>query len=174
MTKHVLCCALSALLVALSVPTAAQQPQKIPQIGYLSSRPAEMEQILLPAFLHGLQELGYTEGKNISIERRYAAFDQQEGLHELVAELVRLKVDVIVVIGPDVTAAAKATTTTIPIVFISPDPVGLGLVASLARPGGNVTGLSDFHGHLGPKRLELLKEVVPAASRIAFLWMAGF
>jgi ABC-type uncharacterized transport system substrate-binding protein len=86
--------------------------------------------------------------------------------------LVRLKVDVIMASGSDV--AAKEATTTIPIVFIaSADPVGLGLVESLARPSGNVTGLSDFHGHLGAKRLELLKEVVPAASRIAFLWMAG-
>ena len=137
MTQHILCLALSALLVALSVPAAAQQPQNIPRIGYLCTRPADMEQILRPAFLHGLREL--------------------------VAALVRLKVDVIVVIGPDVTAAAKEGTTTTPIVFISPDPVGLGLVASLAHPGGNVTGLSDFHGPLGAKRLELLKEVVPPA-----------
>jgi len=133
-----------------------------------------MEQLLWPAFLHGLRELGYTEGKNIIIERRYAVEEQHERLRELVAELVRLKVDVIAVIGPDATAAAKEATTTVPIVFInSPDPVGLGLVESLARPGGNVTGTTDFHGHLVGKRLALLKEVVPAASRIAFLWMAG-
>src|SRR4029453_1398841 len=87
--------------------------------------------------------------------------------------MVPLKGDVIFVIGPDITAAAKEATTTIPIVFISPDPVGLGLVESLARPGWNLTGLSDFHGHLGSKRLELLKEVGPAAARMAFLWMAG-
>src|SRR5262245_6124577 len=174
MTQHVRGWALSFLLVALSVPAAAQQPQSIPRVGYLSTRPAEMEQILLPAFLHGLRELGYTEGKNIVIERRYAAAGQHDRIRKLVAEMIRLKVDVIFVIGPDITAAVKEATTTIPIVFISPDPVGLGLVESLARPGGNATGLSDFHGYLGSKRLELLKEVVPAASRMAFLWMAGF
>jgi putative ABC transport system substrate-binding protein len=173
MTQHILRCALSVMLVALSVPAAAQQPQHIPRIGYLSTRPAEMEQRLLPVFLQGLQDLGYTEGKNIVIELRYAAVGQHERIRELVAEMVRLKVDVIVVIGPDITAAAKEATTTIPIVFISPDPVGLGLVESLARPGWNLTGLSDFYGHLGSKRLELLKEVVPAAARMAFLWMAG-
>jgi ABC-type uncharacterized transport system substrate-binding protein len=135
MTQHVRRWVLSVLLVALSVPAAAQQPQSIPRVGYLSTRPAEMEQILLPAFLHGLRELGYTEGKNLVIERRYAAEGQHDRLRELVAELVRLKVDVIAVIGPDATAVAKAATTTIPIVFInSPDPVGLGLVESLARP----------------------------------------
>src|SRR5262249_33563804 len=133
-----------------------------------------MEQRLLPVVLQGLQDLGYTEGKNIVIELRYAAVGQQERIRALVAEMVRLKVDVIVVIGPDITAAAKEATTTIPLVFISPDPAGLGLVESLPRPGGHATGLSDFHGHLGSKRLELLKEVVPAASRMAFLWMAGF
>ncbi len=173
MTQHILRCALSVMLVALSVPATAQQPQHIPQIGYLSTRPAEMEQRLLPVFLQGLQDLGYTEGKNIVIELRYAAVGQHERIRDLVAEMVRRKVDVIVVIGPDITAAGKGATTTIPIVLISPDPVGLGLVESLARPGGNVTGLSDFHGHLDSKRLELLKEVVPAASRMAFLWMAG-
>src|SRR5262249_14423009 len=136
MTQHILRCALSVMLMALSVPAAAQQPQHIPRIGYLSTRPAEMEQRLLPVFLHGLQDLGYTEGKNIVVERRYAAVGQHERIRDLVAEMVRLKVDVIVVIGPDITAAAKEATTTIPIIFISPDPVGLGLVASLARPGG--------------------------------------
>jgi putative ABC transport system substrate-binding protein len=137
-----------------------------------------MEQIWLPSFLHGLHELGYTEGKNMVIEQRYVASGfagaagQQERIRELVAELVRLKVDVIVASGTAV--EAKAVTTTIPIIFIaSAAPVELGLVESLAHPGGNVTGLSDFHGHLVAKRLELLKEVVPAAARIAFLWMAG-
>ena len=178
MTQHVLRLALSAMLVALSVPTTAQQPQHIPRIGYLSTHPAEVVQTLLPIFLQGLQALGYTEGHNIVIEQRYVvdgfggAAGQQEKIRELVAELIRLKVDVIVASGTAV--EAKAVTTTIPIIFIaSADPVGLGTVESLARPGGNATGLSDFHGHLGPKRLELLKEVVPTASRIAFLWMAG-
>jgi putative ABC transport system substrate-binding protein len=178
MMQHILCLALSVMLLALSGPAAAQQSQPIPRIGYLSTRPADMEQRLLPVFLQGLRELGYTEGHNIIIEQRYApvgfsgAPGQQDRIRELVAELVRLKVDVLVASGPDV--QAKAMTTTIPIVFIAnADPVGLGVVESLARPGGNVTGLTDFHGPLAGKRLALLKEVVPAASRIAFLWMAG-
>ena len=178
MTQNILCFALSAILLALRVPAEAQQPQKIPRIGYIAARAADMEQTLLPVFLQGLRELGYTEGKNIVIEQRYApggfagAAGLQERIRELVAELLRLKVDVIVASGTAV--EAKAVTTTIPIVFIaSAAPVELGLVESLARPGGNVTGLSDFHGHLVAKRLELLKEVVPAAARIAFLWMAG-
>ena len=174
MTKNVLRYALSAMLLALGVPAEAQQPQNIPRIGYLSMASADREQILLPVFLQGLRELGYTEGKNIVIERRYAAPGQHDRVRALAAELVRLQVDVIVTNQAEVTAAAKEATTTIPIVFtVNPDPVGLGLVESLARPGGNVTGLSDFHGHLGSKRLELLKEIVPTASRIAFLWMSG-
>jgi putative ABC transport system substrate-binding protein len=134
-----------------------------------------MEQILLPVFLQGLRELGYTEGKNIVIELRHAAPRQLDRLRELAAELVGLKVDVIVVsTGSEGELVAKEVITTVPFVFIAdPDPVRLGLVESLARPGGNATGLSDFHGPLGAKRLELLKEVVPAASRIAFLWRSA-
>lgn len=175
MTQHVLRCALSAMLLALSLPAEAQQPQNIPRIGYIAARAADREQSLLPVFLHGLRELGYTEGKNIVIERRYAAPGQHDRLRDLAAELVRLQVDVIVVSGGvEEMQAAKEASTTIPLVFIgSGDPVGYGLVESLARPGGNVTGLSDFGGHLVGKRLELLKEVVPAASRIAFLWVSG-
>jgi putative ABC transport system substrate-binding protein len=173
MMKYALGWALSALLVALSVPAAAQQSQHIPRIGYLTARPDDRE--LQPFFLHGLQELGYTEGKNIVIERRQVAFGQSDRIRELAAELVRLQVDVIVVgAGANDMQAAKEAVTTIPFVFIeSPDPVGLGLVESLARPGGNATGQSAFHSPLAAKRLELLKEVVPAASRIAFLWLAG-
>ena len=175
MTQHVLHLALSAVLVALSVPAAAQQPQKIPRIGYIAARGDDREQILLPVFLHGLRELGYTEGKNIVIEQRHATPGQHARLRELAAELVRLKVDVIVVsTGSEGELVAKEVITTVPFVFIaSPDPVRLGLVESLARPGGNATGLSDFHGPLSAKRLELLKEVVPAAARIAFLWTAA-
>ena len=170
--EHVLGWALSALLVALSVPAAAQ-PQHIPRIGYLAAHSHDQE--LRPFFLHGLRELGYTEGKNIIIELRQAAFGQQDKIRALAAELVRLKVDVIVAsAGANDMQVAKEAVTTIPFVFIeSPDPVGLGLVESLARPGGNATGLSAFHSPLAAKRLELLKEVVPAASRIAFLWLAG-
>ncbi|MBI2210331.1 MAG: ABC transporter substrate-binding protein [Deltaproteobacteria bacterium] len=161
--------ALCALFLALCVAAEAQQVKKVPRIGYLSARPAEMEKILLPAFVQALRKLGYTEGKNIVMEQRYAAAGQSERLRDLAAELVRLKVDVIVASGAH--EAAKGATRTIPVVFVvSADPVGEGLVESLARPGGNVTGLSDFHGHLVSKRLELIKEVVPSAARIGFLW----
>jgi putative ABC transport system substrate-binding protein len=115
--------------------------------------------------------LGYTEGNNIVIESRRAPVEQLDKLRELAAELVGLNVDVIVASSADVAKVAKEITATIPIVFtVSADPVGEGLVQSLARPGRNVTGLSDLHGDMLGKRLELLKEVVPPASRIAFLW----
>jgi putative ABC transport system substrate-binding protein len=159
------------LLVGYVGIVEAQQAKKVHRIGYLSPRSAAVEKILFPAFLQGLRELGYTEGKNIVIEQRHVAAGQRERLRELATELVRLKVDVIVASSSDTAQVAKEVTTTIPIIFtVSPDPVGSGLVQSLAHPGGNVTGLSDFHGDLVAKRLELLKEVVPSASRIAFLW----
>ena len=123
----------------------------------------------LADFQQGLQELGYLEGKNILIEQRYAV-GQFERLPELAADLVRLKVDVLVVADAPAAHAAKKAASTIPIVMTSvADPVGIGLVASLAHPGGNVTGLSDFNAGVVAKRLELLKEVVPSASRIAVL-----
>jgi len=173
MTRRVfvLICLLPAVFLPAVSLIGAQQTKKIHRIGYLSTRSAAVEKIRFPAFLQGLQELGYTEGKNIVIEQRYVTAGQRERLRELAAELVRLKVDVIVVSSGSIVPVAKEATTTIPIVFtVSADPVGEGLVESLARPGGNVTGLSDFHGDLVPKRLELLKEVVPSALRIAFLW----
>jgi putative ABC transport system substrate-binding protein len=127
MTQHVLRLALSVLLVALSMPAAAQQPQKISRVGYLAAHPADRE--LQPFFLQGLRELGYTEGTNIVIEQRQAAFGQQNRIRELAAELVRLKVDVIVVsAGGNDLQVAKEAITTIPFVFIeSADPVGLGM-----------------------------------------------
>ncbi|MGH8069157.1 MAG: ABC transporter substrate-binding protein, partial [Candidatus Entotheonellia bacterium] len=173
MTKHVLRLALSAMLLALSVSAAAQPPQHIPRIGYLAAHPLDRE--LQPFFLQGLRELGYTEGHNIVIEQRQAEEGEQDKIRALAAELVRLNVDVIVVsAGANDTQVAKAVITTTPFVFIQhPDPVGLGLVESLAHPGGNATGQSNLNGPLAGKRLALLKEVVPAVSRIAFLWMAG-
>jgi putative ABC transport system substrate-binding protein len=159
--------ALGILLAPLS--SGAQQPAKVPRIGFLSSRSPDAEKSRLAAFQQGLRELGYLEGKNIVIEQRYAAgkFDR---LPDLAAELVRLKVDVLVATGAPASHAAKKATSIIPIVMGNAgDPVGTGLVASLARPGGNVTGLSDFNLALVTKRLELLKEVVPAASRVAVL-----
>ncbi len=156
-------------ILAAPLPAGAQQAKKIPLIGYLSTSSAERDPSWLAAFQQGLQELGYLEGKNIVIEQRYAA-GQFERLPELAAELVRLKVGVLVVAGAPAAHAAKKATSTIPIVMANAaDPVGIGLVASLAHPGGNVTGLSDFNAGVVTKRLELLKEVVPSASRVAVL-----
>ena len=166
---------LIALLFALSAPVEAQQTEKVYRLGYLSVRTAKRERHRIAAFQQGLQELGYTEGKNIVIELRRAVAGQRERIRQLAAELVRLKVDVIVTTGGSTTQAAKEMTTTIPIVFtISADPVGDGLVASLARPGGNVTGLSDLHSVLVTKRLELLKEIVPTATRVSVLLNPAF
>jgi putative ABC transport system substrate-binding protein len=124
------------------------------------------------AFRQRLRELGYVEGKNILIEYRYAE-GKFERLTDLAAELVQLKVDVIVTAGPGVLAAKKASTT-IPIVFgAASDPVGAGIVSSLARPGGNITGLSNIAQDLHGKRLELLKEAFPKVARVAFLWGSG-
>ena len=160
--------ALSVIVVTLAMCGAvatAQQSTKIPRIGYLSAgvglySPRE-------AFRQGLRELGYVEGKNIIIEYRNAEgkFDR---LPALAAELVRLKVDVIVTGGPPSARAAKEATSTISIVMIQVgDPVGSGFVASLARPGGNITGLSGLAPELSGKRLELLKEIIPKLSRVA-------
>ena len=138
-------------------------------LGMLCVPLAAEGQSWLADFQQGLQELGYLEGKNILIEQRYAV-GQFERLPELAADLVRLKVDVLVVADAPAAHAAKKAASTIPIVMTSvADPVGIGLVASLAHPGGNVTGLSDFNAGVVAKRLELLKEVVPSASRIAVL-----
>ena len=156
-------------LLAGPLPVEAQEAGKVYRIGYLSMGAAERDKSFMAALQRGLQELGYLEGKNIVIEQRYAA-GQRERASELAAELVRLKVDLIITAGGGLTRRAKRATSTIPIVMAYvDDPVGRGLVASLARPGGNVTGLSDFHAGLVTKRLELLKEVVPLASRVAVL-----
>ena len=155
---------LCALLPALCPSAEAQQPTKITRIGYLTGPSLSTSSARIEAFRQGLRELGYVEGKNIVIEYRYA-----DG-KELVRELVGLKVDVIVTGGPTLTRAAKEATSTIPVVMGSdPDPVGNGFVASLARPGGNITGLSNFSPELSGKRLELLKEIVPKLSSVAVL-----
>ena len=153
----------------LGAPLAhAQQPGKLPRIGYLS--PASGITFQDDAFRQGLRELGYVEGQNIVIEYRFAEgkFDR---LADLAAELVRLKVDVIVAVVTQASLAAKAATTTIPIVmaFVS-DPVGSGLVTSLARPGANITGTSSMTAEVVGKSLEVLKEAVPNATRVAVLW----
>src|SRR4029077_11077782 len=146
----------------------AQQPGKIFRIGYLDPSNASGNATLLKAFHRELTKLGWVEGKNITIEYRFAE-QKLERLSELAADLVRLKVDLIVTQGTPVALAAKSATTTIPIVMASGgDPVGAGLVASLARPGGNVTGLSSL-GELNTKRLEILKDTVPKLGRVGLL-----
>ncbi len=158
---------LSALLLALSFSVEAQQPKKIPRIGYLTGTSLSTNAARNEAFRQGLRELGYVEGKNIVIEWR-SAEGRLDRLAGLAAELVRLKVDVIVTGGPPATRAAKEATATIPIVMAhDTDPVASGFVASLARPGGNITGLSTLGPEIGGKRLELLKEIVPKLSRVA-------
>jgi putative ABC transport system substrate-binding protein len=143
----------------------AQQPSRVYRIGYLSGRSDPRDE----AFRHGLRELGYVEGKDIFIEYRLAKTPDQ--LPDLAAELVRLKVAVIVTTGTPATLAAKQVTTTTPIVMVGlGDPVGSGLVASLARPGGNITGLSALSPELAGKRLEILQEAFPKVSRVAVLW----
>ena len=152
--------------------SSAQQPKKIPTIGFLSEGflSSGTDVIRIEAFRQGLREIGYTEGKNISIEYRFAEA-KRERLPELAAELVRLKMDVIVTYGTVGTLALKQATTTIPIVMAgSADPVTRGLVGSLARPGGNVTGLGSLSADLSGKRLELLKETVSKLNRVGVLW----
>jgi putative ABC transport system substrate-binding protein len=145
----------------------AQQAEKVPRIGYLSGSPPSSLAKHNEAFRQGLRELGYIEGKNIVIEWR-SAEGKRDRLPALATELVHLKVDVIVTAGPLVTRSVKQATSTIPIVMAQdPDPVGNGFVASLARPGGNITGLSRIAPGLTGKQLELLKEIVPKLSRVA-------
>jgi putative ABC transport system substrate-binding protein len=160
--------AFCSMLLALPFAAQAQQAGKIPRIGRLFFS-ASAEVARMEAFSRGLSELGYVEGKNIVIESRYAD-GKLDRLPALARELVSLKVDVIVTGGGTATRAAKDATATIPIDMTQdPDPVGSGLVASLARPGGNVTGLSSFGRELSGKRLEILREVIPKLSRVAVL-----
>jgi putative ABC transport system substrate-binding protein len=155
------------LLVA-PLAAEAQAPAKVPRIGFLSTT-SRTEDPRFEAFLQGLRELGYVDGQNIAIEFRFVE-GRPERLPALAAELVRLKVEVIVAAGPAATEAAKQATSTIPIVFaVSGDPVAVGLVASLARPGGNITGLASIAPEVVGKQLELLKEVAPKISRMAIL-----
>jgi ABC-type uncharacterized transport system substrate-binding protein len=155
------------MLFAFCLPAQAQQPTKIPRIGYLSPNSLSFNPARIEAFRQGLRELGYVEGKNIVIEYRNTE-GKLDRLPSLAAELVRLKVDIIVTTSPAPTRAAKEATSTIPIVFAQDgDPVASGFVANLARPGGNITGLSTLAPELSGKRLELLKEVVPKLSRVA-------
>jgi putative ABC transport system substrate-binding protein len=164
--------ALGALLWALCSSVHAQQATKVPRIGYLSGGDAALESTRSEGIRLALRELGYMEGQNIAIEYRYAE-GKQERLFELAAELVRLKVDIIVTAGATYTVQmAKVAAETIPIVMVGQgiDPVEAGVVESLARPGGNVTGITNLTTELGGKRLELLKEAVPKLARVAVLY----
>jgi putative ABC transport system substrate-binding protein len=169
--------AIAALVVAAAVLytivlAEAQQPKKVHRIGYLGATDPASDSSRSEAIRLALRELGYIEGQNIATEYQYAA-GKPERLPELAAKLVRLKVDIIVVAGADTAIrAAKNATKTIPIVMIGAglDPVEAGYVESLARPGGNVTGLTSLGGELVGKRLELLKEAVPKVSRVAVLY----
>jgi putative ABC transport system substrate-binding protein len=168
MTKILTCLLLTILLLTVSIANA-QQPKKVPRIGYLEAASASANLARTEAFRQGLRELGYVEGKNIVIEWRYAE-GKVDRLPALAAELVHLNVDVIVTAGPAATRPAKEATSMVPIVMaFDNDPVGSGFAASLARPGGNITGLSALAPELTGKRLELLKEIVPKLSRLAIL-----
>ena len=163
---------LCAMLFALSYSASAQQPKKVPRIGYLGANDPASESTRAEAIRLALRERGYVEGQSIAIEYRYAE-GKRDRLPELAAELVRLKVDIIVVAGGDgPIRAAKNATKTIPIVMTGtgPDPVEAGFIESLARPGGNVTGLTNLNRELGGKRLELFKEAVPKVARVAVLY----
>jgi putative ABC transport system substrate-binding protein len=169
MQKTLLCLVVAAALGAGPVANA-QQPKKIHRIGYLGAASSSANTDRVEAFRRGLREVGYIEGKNIFVEYRHAD-EKFDRLPALVAELVGLKVDIIVSGGSTVTRPAKEATATIPIVMTNDsDPVGDGFIASLARPGRNITGLSNFAPELTGKRLELLREIVPKISRVAVLW----
>jgi putative tryptophan/tyrosine transport system substrate-binding protein len=174
MGKKVFHRALCALLLTLSVSGAeAQQAGKVARIGYLEPGTASGNTVLLDGFRQELSKLGWIEGKNITVEYRFGE-QNNERLSELAANLVRLKVDLIVVSSGPAASAAKKATTTIPIVMANVgDPVGAGFVASLARPGGNVTGLASLSTELNTKRLEILKDAVPKLARVGFLREPG-
>jgi len=169
MSRNVFVWLLTTVLLTTAFSAEAQQPTKIPRIGFLSGNAFSAISARIEAFRHGLRELDYVEGKNIVIEWR-SAEGNFERARALAAELVRLKVDVIVAEAPTSTRSAKQATVTIPIVMMfDDDPVGSGFVASLARPGGNITGLSTLSPEISGKQLELLKEIVPKLSRVGVL-----
>jgi len=167
--KNIISILLIIATIGVGALAQAQQPAKVPRIGFLAATEAANVTARTEAFRQGLRELGYVEGKSIVVDYRYAQGNADRE-RALASELVRLKVDVIVTTGPTVTRNAKEATTTIPIVFAQDgDPVASGFVASLARPGGNLTGLSNLSPELSGKRLEFLKEIVPKLSRVAVI-----
>ena len=160
----------SVMAVASPSAAEAQQAQKVWRVGYLSVVSVETDRGWVTAFRDGLRELGYREGRNIAFEQRHAAHEL-ERLPTLAADLVRFNADVIVANGTPAILAARNAHKDLPIVItVNADPVGAGLVASLARPGGNITGNADGHADLGPKRLDLLKAAVPSTSHVAVVW----
>ena len=161
-------------LFAWSFSAGAQQPQKVPLIGILSDESPSLGAKSLEPFAHGLRDLGWAEGQNVTIERRYAT-GSDDKLASLAEELVRLQPDVILAVGTLAARAVKRVTQTIPIVFTrTSDPIGSGLAVSLARPGGNLTGLSDQMVETGAKRLELLTTAAPGVKRVGVLWDPSF
>src|SRR5215475_396392 len=173
MKAKILVYALLALILATIHLALAQQPGKIFRIGFLDPSNASGIAPLVEAFRQELNKLGWIEGKNFTIEYRFAE-GKTSRLPELAADLVHLKVDIIVVTSTAPALAAQSTTTTNPVVMVHVgDPVGSGLVASLARPGGNVTGLSNFTPQLAGKRLEILKDAVPRLTRVGILRLSG-
>jgi putative tryptophan/tyrosine transport system substrate-binding protein len=174
MKRKITILAPSAMLFALCSVAQAEQAGKIPRIGFLDNSTASGNAVRLEAFRQELSKLGWIEGKNIIIEYRFAE-QRRERLSVLAADMVRLKVDLIVASGGPTPLVAKKATTTIPIVMTtSPDPVGEGLVVSLARPGGNVTGLSGLAPELNTKRLEILRDAVPKLARVGLLRSSRF
>jgi putative ABC transport system substrate-binding protein len=173
MTKKIILLSLCSLLLAPCSAVEAQQPTKVTRIGFLDASTASGSAVLVVAFRQEMSKLGWTEGKNITIDYRFAE-GKNDRLPELAADLVRLKVDLIVVTAGPPASAAKKATTTIPIVMTnSADPVGESLVASLARPGGNVTGVAALSPELNTKRLEILKDAVPRLARVGLLLLPG-
>jgi putative ABC transport system substrate-binding protein len=173
MKAKLLVYALPILILATIHLAEAQQTGKILRIGFLDNGTASGSAGLVEAFWQEMRKLGWIEGKNITIEYRFAE-QKNERLAEFAADLARLEVDLIVGAGGPAASAAKKATTTIPIVMVGVgDPVGQGLVASLARPGGNVTGLSSLSLGLNTKRLEILKDAVPKLVRVGLLWLSG-
>jgi putative tryptophan/tyrosine transport system substrate-binding protein len=168
--RKFICSVIGAMFLVLSFPAEAQQSIRIPKIGFLVGPSRSFFANRIESFEQGLHSLGHTEGKNVVIEYRFAD-GKADRLPELAAELVGLKLDVIVATTTASVLAVKRASATIPIVFVSSaNPVASGLVASLARPGGNITGLTILGPELSGKRLELLKEVVPNVTRVAALW----
>jgi putative tryptophan/tyrosine transport system substrate-binding protein len=171
MTKEIFLLAICSLLFAPYSPVEAQQPKKIPRIGYLSSVDRTLESTRSDSFRQALRDLGYIEGQSIAVEYRYAE-GKVDRFPELVAELVRLKVEIIVVAGGyRVIRSAMNATKTVPLVMTGGgiDPIEAGIVETLARPGGNVTGVTNLSSEIAGKRLELLKEAVPKVTRVAVL-----